>query len=813
MVEEKRHISQNPESEIDFKKLLFKLLFNWYWIVLAALSGFSVSYLINRYTNPLFSVYTTLIINIDNNKAFFDKNLIEGLDLLQKSKNIENEIAILQSYQLNSKALKELDFGITYIGIGRIRDSEVYKPDDFYIDPDTNFVQRINLPFYLTFLPDNKIKIQLEGLETESIIEFYEWFENPWFRFRVVPRNPDKQLGKNGVNKYRIHFNSFEQLVNHYRSKLNIRLLAEEGTILVLSTSGEVPEKEMDYLNKLTETYIKTDLAEKRKIVEGAIEFIDNQLVAITDSLYRTELRLQNFRLENQLIDVDRESQVLFNKYEELQYQRAQENVKLQYLEYISKLVKSKQDQVALVSPSVAGFNDAVLSSLITQLNSLKSEKQSLDYSIKVEFSKIQILEQKIKGVEEAILQNVKTLIDQSQLVIKDLDQRIDKYFQELKRMPVNERLLLGIKRKFSLNENIYTFLLEKRAEAGIKKSSIMSDARVLDEASHYSVRYEAPKTGRNILIGVSIGGMIPILIILLFDYLNVKINDRREIESQTKVPILGSVGHNTTNTELVVHEKPRSSITESFRSIKTNLQFVTGQEGSKVILFTSAVSGEGKTFCSINLASAYATTGRKTVLIGLDLRRPRLHKEFGIEDNIGVTNYLYGKASLGDIIISTQIPNLDLIPSGTPPENPNQLIESKEFKDFIETLKQRYQILVFDTPPVALVSDAVYLSTFCDAAIFVIRLGYSNKATFNIVNDLYINRGINSLMITINDVKAGSYYGYSTEYGYAYSYGYHYGYGYGGYYSSYGNYYDDIKPPKTTLSSILKRIFFFQEK
>jgi capsular exopolysaccharide synthesis family protein len=227
----------------------------------------------------------------------------------------------------------------------------------------------------------------------------------------------------------------------------------------------------------------------------------------------------------------------------------------------------------------------------------------------------------------------------------------------------------------------------------------------------------------------------------------------------------------------------------------------VTGEEGCKVICITSGVSGEGKTFCSINLASVYATLNKKTVLIGLDLRKPKIHKEFGVSNDLGITNYLIGKAALKDIIIQTDIKNLDIIPAGTPPPNPNQLLESKEFKDFMTTLKSTYEIIIIDTPPVALVSDAVYISTFCDATIFVIRLKYTTRQVYSIVNDLYENRGIKNLLITLNDVKHRGYYGYG-NYGYSYGYGYGYGYGY-----NYGGYYDDTPPPKPWVMRIFDRI------
>ncbi len=793
---------QIVDDSLDIKKYLFKLIGNWYWLVLGSLIGFFSAYLINRYTNPIYGVSTTLMLTIEDKESYFDRGLIEGLNLIKKSKNLENEKTVLKSYDLNSAVIRELGFNVTYISVGRIRKSEIYKPVSFFVEFDTSQYIQSNVPIELTFEADEMAFVQIKAIDTSFRTGLNSWIETSIFRFRIVDTsNEYYKVRKN--EKYLIYYSSNEQLIRKYRASLQISTLSEDGTIFMLSSSGHVPEKEKDYLNKLTETYINRDLEEKHKIVTSAIGFIDKQLKDITDSLYTTEMRLQNFRLENDVLDITKEGQVLFSKYENLQNEKAQEVVKIKYLEYLQTMLIENRNEPSIITPGVAGIGDLALTGIITQINNLKSERQTLEFSTRKELAKLQLIDQKIASLEEVLLTNVNSIIEQSNIKIRSLDARIESVVAEMKKQPVNERLLLGIKRKFTLNDNIYTYLLEKRAEAGIKKASILSDAKVLDAAGLSGYSYLAPKKGQNHIIGVLIGVLIPILIILIIDYLNIKVIDRKEVEENTTVPILGSIGHNTTNAELVVHEKPRSSITESFRSIKTNLQFVIGEEGCKVISLTSGISGEGKTFCSINLASVYATLNKKTVLIGLDLRRPKIHKEFGVGNEIGITNYLIGKASLKDIIVKTELSNLDIIPAGTPPPNPNQLLESKEFKDFIATLKANYDIIIIDTPPVALVSDAVYISTFCDATIFVIRLKYTTRQVYNIINDLYENRGLKNILITLNDVKHRGYYGYG-NYGYSYGYGYGYSYGYG---YNYGGYYDDTPPPKPWLMRMIDKI------
>lgn len=784
---------------IDVKRYLFKLLSGWYWLVLGSLVGYTAALLVNRYTEPIYGVSTTIELSIDDKTTYFDKSLIEGLSIMKKQKNIENEISILKSYDLHSQVIKQLNFDITYIGMGRIRNDEVYKNGAFYIDYDTTFNQKKETPFYLTFNSQESIKVFFESLDETVVVNFNEWIENRHFRFRIVPIDYEK-INSIILKKYEIWFNNTESLIQQYSSQLYITTLSDEGTILNLFSSGRVAEKEIDYLNTLTDLYIKRDLEEKNRIITNAIDFIDQQLSDITDSLYNTEIKLQNFKLENEVIDISREGQTLLTKYEALQTEKDQEVVKHKYLEYLKQQLTDRGNKLTIIAPGVAGINDPVLTNIITQINQSKSEKQSLEFSARKDIMPIKILEQKILNLEAGLEMNVNSLLEQVNIRIIDLDKRIANVALDLKRQPVNERLLLNIKRKFTLNDNIYTYLLEKRAEAGIKKASILSDAKVLDAAGLSGITKLYPKTKQNLVVGVFIGIMIPVLLIFLFDYMNVRIVDRKEVEENTNVPILGGIGHNTSQQEHVVINKPRSSISESFRSLKTNIQFVLGNHRNSIILITSGVSGEGKTFCSTNLGGVYASLNKKTVILGLDFRRPKLHENFGISNEVGMTNYLTNNAELKDIIIKTKIENLDVIPAGPTPPNPNQLVESQELKDLLELLKTMYEIVILDTPPVALVSDAIYLSTISDVNIFVIRVGYTTRHIFNLLNELYDNKGIKNMLIALNDVKSQGYYGYG-------NYGGRYDYGSYGENRVYYTYYDDPPPSKPWIERLVDRI------
>jgi tyrosine-protein kinase Etk/Wzc len=539
-------------------------------------------------------------------------------------------------------------------------------------------------------------------------------------------------------------------------------------------------------LNKLADVYLQSSLDEKNSIVENTINFIDRQLNGIIDSLKIAEDNLLNFRLTNNVIDISQEGGVIFQKLERLQNEKALLNIKFNYYTYIYDYVQSKSDLKDLIAPSSIGIEDPLLNSLIMTLNEYMSEKNVLSYSAKDNTPSLNLINVKIQNAKETLLENLSNIIKTTEITLKDYDKRISLSDSEIKKLPVTEQQLIKIQRKFELSDNIYTYLLEKRAEAGIAQASNIPDNKVLDMARSQNAVQVAPKKSLNYMIALIIGILMPLVVIIILDFFNNKISDRKDIEDGTNVPIIGSIGHNNKETELVVHEKPKSSIAESFRTLRTNVHYILLENKSHVISISSTVSGEGKTFCAINIGSIFAISNKKTLLVGLDLRKPKLHKDLNLENEIGMSSYLIGKNTLAEILIETSIPNLFVIPSGPVPPNPAELIESDKFAMFMEEARAEFDYIVLDTPPIALVTDALLISKHCDANLFVIRQNYSTKTVVKLVNELKENKKIKNFAIVLNDVKVPYYYGIYGRYGYSYSGNYQYGYNYG-----YG-YYDD---------------------
>ena len=370
---------------------------------------------------------------------------------------------------------------------------------------------------------------------------------------------------------------------------------------------------------------------------------------------------------------------------------------------------------------------------------------------------------------------------------MSNIEKSINNVEKGIRKLPVTEKNLINIQREFALNDEIYTFLLQKRAETGIAEASISSENKILDYARADNALPLTPKKKLNYIIAIIIAVLIPLMFIVLVDFFDNKIHDRKDIERKTSIPIIAEVGHNNKSSDLVVHEYPRASISESFRKLRTNLKYILVKKGKGpfVIAVTSTISGEGKSFTAINTASVLSALDKKTIILGLDLRKPTLHKFFNFENENGISEYLTGDKDYSSIIKKTKIKNLSVILAGAIPPNPAELIELPEMENLITKLKEDFDYIILDTPPVALVTDALLLSSFVDTNLYVIRQNYSNTSVIDFINEIQSKNDIN-LNIVMNDINLSGYYSY--KYNYNYKYG-------GGYYSH--NYYEeDFKLP-----------------
>ncbi|PKP38752.1 MAG: hypothetical protein CVT98_04825 [Bacteroidetes bacterium HGW-Bacteroidetes-15] len=782
-----------PEETLDLKRYFFLFLSNWYWIAISVFIGLFAAYLVNRYSEQVYSVRATLLVgNVSVPQRQGVQTLMKEMNLMPERKSIENEIGILKSYTLARMAISELpDFMITYASVGRrgIAESKLYNRAPFIVELDSSFSNLSGYPINIVFLSSKEYLMDFDDEKEPIKMKFGEKFTNERFSFTInLKETALIDFDRLSLKYYFIINNLHSQAVN-YMNKLIIAYNEEQGSLLGLSLQGFVAHQEADYINKLMEIYIRNDLYEKMQTSINTIEFVDQQIDNISDSLRRAETALQNFRAGKGIIDISLEGRALLSRMEGLSTEKNMLSLQLEYFNYLEDYLKEKRDIKGLVSPASIGVEDSGIGSIVTQLNLATMEREALLFSIKPDNIKVIMLEQKIETLTNLLFERLEGMREVNSIKITEIDKRIAEQEKHLRLLPVTERELINMERMFSIHEKFYTYLMEKRIEAGIAKASNVSDNKVIDAARGEMAAIVKPDRRTNYLMAFVIGLLIPLALIFLFDQLNNSIQDPSYIARKTSAPLLGTIGHNPYESFLPVFDKPKSSFAESFRALRTNLDFLLGKIDNKVILVSSTISGEGKSFVASNLAISLAMLGKKTAILGLDLRKPKVHNLFGVDNSIGLSTYFIGRDNWNDVVQKTNIPNLYVLPSGPIPPNPAELLASDKLEELIGQLKKDFDFIVIDSAPVAVVTDAILISRLADTTLFVLRHRYTSRNVLELVEDLSRNKTIKNMALLLNDFKKPKGYGYGYSYGYGYGYGYNYGYdnsyGYGeGYYT-----------------------------
>jgi tyrosine-protein kinase Etk/Wzc len=802
------------EQSIDFKALLFKFLKYWYLFVITITLALFIAYLYNKYTQPVYMVKSTVLIAEDKN-AFNGAQSLLGYTNFTNTQKLQNQIGILRSRSLVSRTLKSLSFDVSIFKEGNFITSEVYTTAPFEVIIDTANLQPIgNARFFITILSETYYRVEASGENLGSYdYKSYTYGKKyiPSIKYDVAHRFGEPVLNENfsfriekkpGIDfkslqnqRFYFTFNTLDALISQF-SGYDISSISPESSILQVTLNGNNPEKSADFLNQLSREYIRQGLEKKNLIAINTIMFIDGQLKEMRDSLRINENVLQNFRTNNQVMNMDAKIQDNFNNISELDKEKAQLLIKSKYYKNLKEYIETNKDNInGIVVPSAIGIDDPFMTDLITRLFDLMTERAERLVTTKANNPMVLSLNRKIENLKQSMYESATNIVKSSDIAISDIDARIAKYSASFSALPGTERNLLGIERMYKLNDAIYTYLLQKRSEAGITQASNTSDNEVVDAADAVVQEQVLPRTNYNYTISFLIGFILPLLFVLGRDYFNDKVTNKSDIEKVTQLPIIGQILHNRHDSKIVAFTSPKSAVSESFRALRTNLRNLTKDKEKFVILLTSTGVNEGKTFCALNLACIYAQFERKTLLMGYDLRKPKIYQDLGLTNTVGITTYLTGKSSMDDIIQRSSVPNLDFISAGPVPPNPAELIASPQNTFLLRQLKEMYDYVILDTPPVAIVTDAFLLIPNTDANILLVREDTTNKKVLGVIAGDFEKRNILNSVILVNDVKKDNIIG---KYGYGYGYGYGQGYGY----------YSDDTRAETQKASLFKRIF-----
>ena len=783
------------EEKIDIKGIFMSYTTYWYFFVLSILFFIFLGFLINRYTVPEYSVSSTLLIRDDSNTQLGAENILEGLELFSGKKNLKNEIVILKSYSVTEQIVKELNLGISYFKKGFIISNELFKNNPFIVSIDSTKLQVTGAKYEVDFINSESFKLKLKAndkyaynvinqkfdkskpvdINFEKEYNFGDTISSPLFTFSINKTSFfDLKKIRRENKKFSFKLHPKRQFAQKLIKEININPINKETSILKLSIKGSNPKKNIEILDKLTDIYIRSGLNEKNIMAVNTINFIDNQLSIIEDSLSFIENQLEKFRLENPNLEiVDKEFGTYFQK-QKLDNSLSEQSVNIKYYKSLLNYLKDESNINSIVSPTSMGISNPELNSLINQLLLLYANKGELEITTTDKNPSYQAVLAQIEHTKQTIIENIKNLISSAAIYENDLKNRINQFNSKINKLPEAEKKYIILKRKYQYNEQTAIYLQQKRYEASLAKAGTESDHKVIDAARLDSQKPIKPKKTLTYFLMLIIAFFVPISIISIKRFFSDTINTKSDIKNNSSVPIIGLIGHSDKSTSLVVPNSTKSIITESFRSLRTNIQYIAADKAKKIISVTSSIGGEGKTFVTMNLASIFALSNHKTILIGGDLRKPKLHNSFKVNKNQGLSNYLINKSNLDDIINKTNIKTLDVIASGPIPPNPAELLDSPKMNELLTILNEKYDYVIIDTPPIGLVTDGVILMQYADANLYIVRHNYSKIKSLSVVNNIFKNKNISNLNIVIND--------YTQNEGYGYGYGYGYGndgYGY----------------------------------
>ncbi|MEO3404330.1 polysaccharide biosynthesis tyrosine autokinase [Mucilaginibacter sp. CAU 1740] len=715
-----------PSQEIDYFKIGKILLSRWYWIAASVILASAISYTYLWYTPKIYATSGTL--KIEEKKSEIS-DLISVMTVPERGPSkIQSITSVLTSRSLILTAIKDLDYRTSFYISGRVRTTESYPQKPL----DINLIKFDSLNFFhslMTFKPVNQqtynLSYKLNGKDVQANHNYGSLVSigNTSFRIKYPGTVPSNTI-------YQFKFNIPEDFIGRVQGGLYAGETAKNSNIIAIQETDSNPQFAADVLNAIMNEYVIFDRNQKAQSASQMIDFIDSQLAYLSSEVKGSEKSIESYKKKSKILDVTAASTTSATKASELETNKSLLKIQLIALDQLAEQINKEKNNVTL-NFNVGGTNLPSLEALVTRLDNLITERASLLSTYNADSQPIQNINQSILQIKNTALNNIKQIRVGLEKNVQYLDSQLGQVNTTIEALPAAQRDMVSLQRDFEINDKVYSFLSEKKLEAQISRAGILPGATIIELAqpnfnpvspNEHNIHRTA------IILGLAIGlGMI-----ILIRVLNPFIYDKETVESLTSIPILGVIRKfpdeiDENNKQALAVAKPKSIFAESVRSVRTNLSFLASEKTNKVICITSEVAGEGKSFVAVNLSSTLSLIDKKVILIAADLRRSRLHKTFQVPNDVGLTNYLAHQAEIDDIIQTVDVQTgLDFIVSGPVPPNPSELLHSNRMKALVEELKKRYDVIMIDTAPIGLVSDAIPLIRMSDINVFVIRSGKS---------------------------------------------------------------------------------------
>lgn len=755
------HKRVQPQEQVDLLALIrYRYLAYWPLFLLAIAIALGGAYAYLRYATPVYKISASLLVK-DEAKDLNDTNILNSLDLFGSKKNIENEIQILTSRTLARDVVRNLNLYGEVFQQGNIRDIVAYKNAPVQM----KFLE----PWNITNNTPDIVPLEYDSANRKVLLNHraYQLFDTvatPWGKMVFTP-TPGMDMPDHPCY---VRITNEKQTMGALQSRLKVTPISKMATVIKLDYTDVVPARGEDVLNNLIGEYNKASVADKNRLAASTMAFVEERLRIVTGELSEVEKEVERFKTGAGIVDMSEQSKLFLTSVQENDTKISESNMQLSVLDAVEKYVSGKVEGVNVV-PATMGISDPVLLELVSKLYETELEKERLRKTTAENSPALQSLKRQTEMLKPGILENISSQRANIMAGRERLEAANDRFMGMLRTVPGKERALLDVSRQQVIKNNIYTFLLQKREETALAYAAAISDSRIVDAAESASGPF-SPR--RMMVFGVAVlAGIIVVAgFITLKDMLNREVTSRADIEKVTSAPIVAEILFDESKEPVVIADGRRSLVAEQFRSLRTSLSYIGLNGDNKTLLVTSSISGEGKSFVSLNLATSLSLLRKKVVLLEFDLRKPMISNMLGVQRDPGITNYLVGKSSLSDVI--RPVPgneHLFLLPAGVIPPNPTELILNGRLEEMIRHLRSMFDYVIIDTAPVGLVTDARLLAPLTDACLYVMRHQVTPRLYLKLIDELYRNGEVGKLNLVYNGVKPRGVAGYGYGHGYGY--------------------------------------------
>ena len=794
--ERKDKLGEQSEEQVNIQELLFRYLIHWPWFVVSIIICIACAWGYLRLTTPIYNISATVLIKDEKKgggasmSSDLEKMGLEGF--VSSSSNVDNEIEVLRSRSLAREVVNNLGLFVTYMDEDEFPSKELYHTSPVLVSLTHQEADKLpgRMEINMILQPTGALGVQITVGEKEYRKQFDKlpavfptdegtiaFFANNDTLSAVCPENITKER----------HITAFINrpfsVLKEYVSSLSIAPTSKTTSVVVISLENTNTRRGRDYINKLLEMYNINANNDKNEVAQKTAEFIDERIGIISKELGSTEQDLENFKRSAGITDLSSEAQIALTGNAEYEKKRVENQTQINLVMDLQRYMKGNEYEVL---PSNIGLQDAASAGAIDRYNQMLVERKRLLRTSTENNPTIINLDTSIRAMRTNVQATLDATLKGLQITKEDLAREASRYSRRINDAPTQERQFVSIARQQEIKSGLYLMLLQKREENAITLAATANNAKIIDEA----LADDNPISPKKMLVYLAalvLGVGLPVGVIYLIGLTKFKIEGRADVEKLTSLPVVGDIPLADEKTgSIAVFENQNNLMSETFRNVRTNLQFML-ENGKNVILVTSTISGEGKSFISANLAISLSLLGKKVVIVGLDIRKPGLNKVFNIpKKEHGITQYLTNTtANLMDFVQPSDInKNLFILPGGTVPPNPTELLARGGLEKAIETLKANFDYVILDTAPVGMVTDTLLIGRVADLSVYVCRADYTHKAEFTLINELAENNKLPNLCIAVNGLdlnsrKYGYYYGYG-KYGKYYGYGKRYGYGYG---------------------------------